>query len=136
VTIPTPHPSAGRRGFTLVETLATLALLCFVVAVLGPLLMRVSRQSSAVTAGQYRTAALIGAASWTIAIPFDQLLAACTADPTPAFPHTTCTVLTDTLGALRRVNIVVTPGDTILTAPDTVTVYRVNSSQINPFNSP
>jgi len=37
-----------RRGFTLVETIATLALLCFIVVVLGPLLLRVSRQSSTV----------------------------------------------------------------------------------------
>ncbi len=43
-------PGAARGGFTLVETLATLALLCFIVVVLGPMLVRVSRQSSGVTA--------------------------------------------------------------------------------------
>ncbi len=125
-----------RRGFTLVETVATLALLCFVVAVLGPLLLRASRQSSTVTMGQYRTAALVGASSKAIALPFDLLASACVADPAQAFPHTTCTALVDTLPELRRISIVVTPGDTILSAPDTVVVYRVNSERINPFNSP
>lgn len=127
---------AGRAGFTLVETLATLALLCFVVAVLGPLLMRASRQSSSVTIGQYRTAALVGASSRSIALPFDLLTTACTADNTPSFRHTTCTALTDTLPALRQVRIIVTPDDSILSAPDTVTVYRVNSGRINPFDTP
>ncbi len=52
----------GPAGFTLVEAMvATLALLCFVVAVLGPLLLRVSRLSSSVTASQYRTAAMVAA---------------------------------------------------------------------------
>jgi prepilin-type N-terminal cleavage/methylation domain-containing protein len=125
-----------RGGFTLVETLATLALLCFVVAVLGPLLMRVSRQSSSVTIGQYRTAALVGASSRSIALPYGLLTTACTADNTPSFRHTTCTVLTDTLTALRRVRIIVTPDDSILSSPDTVTVYRVNSGLINPLNAP
>lgn len=127
---------AGRAGFTLVETLATLALLCFVVAVLGPLLMRASRQSSSVTIGQYRTAALVSASSWTIAVPFSLLSTRCVPDNTPTFQHTTCMTMVDTLAALRRVRIVVTPDDSILSAPDTVTVYRVNSGRINPFDAP
>ena len=126
----------GRAGFTLVETLATLALLCFVVAVLGPLLMRVSRQSSSVTIGQYRTAAVVAATSRSVALPYGLLTTACTTDNTPSFRHTTCTVLTDTLSALRRVRIIVTPDDSILSTPDTVTVYRVNSALINPFDAP
>lgn len=130
-----PRPDR-RRGFTLVETLATLALLCFLVAVLGPLLVRVSRQSSSVTASQYRTAALVAASSAAMAMPADQLLALCVSDATPAFPHATCTLLTDTLPSLRRVRITVTPDDTLLTAPDTVTLYRVNALFLNPFNVP
>ena len=126
----------GSRGFTLVETLATLALLCFVVSVLGPLLMRVSRQSSSVTLSQYRTAAMVGASSAVTAVPYDLLLNGCTVDPAQVFPHTTCSAFTDTLAFLRRVKVVVTPGDSILSSPDTVTVYRVNSGRINPFNSP
>jgi type II secretory pathway pseudopilin PulG len=130
------RPLPGRAGFTLVETLATLSLLCFVVAVLGPLLMRVSRQSSSVTISQYRTAALVGASSRSMSLPFSLLTTACTTDNTPAFRHTTCTALTDTQPALRRVRIIVTPDDSILSAPDTVTVYRVNSGRINPFDAP
>lgn len=127
---------AGRRGFTLVETLATLALLCFLVAVLGPLLVRVSRQSSGVTASQYRTAALLAAASLAMTTPADALTAGCTTDTTPSFRHTTCSVIVDTLPSLRRVQIIVAPDDSLLTAPDTVTLYRVNSSYTNPFNTP
>lgn len=127
---------AGRRGFTLVETLATLALLCFLVAVLGPMLVRVSRQSSGVTASQYRTAALLAAASRAMTKPANALTAGCTTDTTTAFRHTTCSVIVDTLPSLRRVQIVVTPVDSILTAPDTVTLYRVNASYTNPFNTP
>jgi prepilin-type N-terminal cleavage/methylation domain-containing protein len=126
----------NRSGFTLVETLATLALLCFVVAVLGPLLMRVSRQSSSVTFGQYRTAVMVGATSWSISVPYDLLAATCSTGGTPVFRHSTCVTLTDTLAALRRVRIIVTPDDSILSAPDTVTVYRVNSGRINPFDAP
>jgi prepilin-type N-terminal cleavage/methylation domain-containing protein len=126
----------NRSGFTLVETLATLALLCFVVAVLGPLLMRVSRQSSSVTFGQYRTAVMVGATSWSISVPYDLLATTCSTGGTPVFRHSTCVTLTDTLAALRRVRIIVTPDDSILSAPDTVTVYRVNSGRINPFDAP
>ena len=126
----------GRAGFTLVETLATLALLCFVVAVLGPLLMRVSRQSSSVTISQYRTAALVAASSRSVALPYNLLTTACTSDNSPLFRHTTCTNITDTLATLRRVRIIVTPEDSLLSTPDTVTVYRVNSGRANPFDTP
>ena len=127
---------SSRRGFTLVETLATLALLCFIVAVLGPLLVRVSRLSNGVTASQYRTAAMVAATSWTMAVPANQLLSTCTSEATPGFPHAVCMVLTDTLPSLRRVRIVVMPDDSLLTAPDTVTLYRINTSFTNPFNTP
>lgn len=127
----------GRRaGFTLIEAMVTLSLLCFVVAVLGPLLLRMSRQSSNVTASQYRTAAMVTASSWMLSRPASQLVAACTVDSTPAFQHTTCSTLTDTLPSLRRVRLVVTPADSLLTAPDTLTLYRVNAQFTNPFNSP
>jgi len=129
-------PHAGRRGFTLVETLATLALLCFIVVVLGPMLVRVSRQSNSVTASQYRTAALVAAASRDMAIPATEVLGGCTTDVTPAFQHSLCTVIVDTLPSLRRVRIIVMPADSLLTAPDTVTLYRVNALFTNPFNTP
>jgi prepilin-type N-terminal cleavage/methylation domain-containing protein len=125
-----------RSGFTLIETIATLALLCFIVAVLGPLLVRASRQSSGVTMGQYRTAALSGAASERAAEPFDQLVTTCDTSIGGQFPHVTCTTVFDTLASLRRVRIVVTPSESLLTAPDTVVLYRVNSARVNPFNSP
>lgn len=126
----------GRGGFTLVETLATLALLCFVVAVLGPLLLRVSRQSSSVTFGQYRTAVLVGAATKSVSLPYDLLSTGCTNSSSLPFRYTTCVALTDTLSSLRRVRIIVTPYDSILASPDTVTLYRVNSGRINPFDTP
>ena len=125
-----------RAGFTLVEALATMALLCFVVAVLGPMLMRVSRQSSSVTIRQYRTAALVAASSRSVSLPYAQLTTACTSDNSPLFRHTTCTDITDTLATLRRVRIIVTPEDSLLSTADTVTVYRVNSGRINPFDAP
>jgi prepilin-type N-terminal cleavage/methylation domain-containing protein len=136
MTEPVQRVPEGRRGFTLVETLATLALLSFLVAVLGPMLVRVSRQSSGVTASQYRTAALLAAASSAMTMPANALAAGCTTDTTTAFRHTTCAVIVDTLPSLRRVQIVVTPVDSILTAPDTVTLYRVSASYTNPFNTP
>jgi prepilin-type N-terminal cleavage/methylation domain-containing protein len=129
-------PARERRGFTLVETIATLALLCFIVVVLGPLLLRVSRQSSTVTAGQYRTAAMVGASSWVMTIPANQLLAQCDTVVSQAFPYSACLGVTDTLPGLRRVRVVVEPGDSFLLAPDTVTLYRVNQSFTNPFNTP
>jgi prepilin-type N-terminal cleavage/methylation domain-containing protein len=130
------RPLPDRAGFTLVETLATLALLCFVVAVLGPLLMRVSRQSSSVTISQYRTAALVAGSSAAVSLPYNQLTTTCSYDNSPSFRHTTCTEVTDTLATLRRVRVIVTPDDSILSTPDTVTVYRVNSGRLNPFNTP
>jgi prepilin-type N-terminal cleavage/methylation domain-containing protein len=127
----------GRRaGFTLIEAMVTLSLLCFVVAVLGPLLLRVSRQSTSVTASQYRTAVMVTASSWAMTIRTDQLFATCTVDTTTAFRHTTCSSLTDTLPGLRRVRLVVTPDDSLVTAPDTLTLYRVNTQFTNPFNTP
>lgn len=128
-----PH---DRGGFTLVETMATLALLCFIVVALGPMLVRVSRQSNGVSASQYRTAALVAAASQATALPAAGLVGGCITDPTPAFQHTLCTVVTDTLPGLRRVRIVVTPTDSLLTSPDTLTLYRVNALFTNPFNTP
>jgi prepilin-type N-terminal cleavage/methylation domain-containing protein len=125
-----------RRGFTLVETIATLALLCFIVVVLGPLLLRVSRQSSTVTAGQYRTAAMVAASSWAMTIPANQLVVDCDTVATAAFPYSACLGITDTLPSLRRVRVIVAPRDSFLVAPDTVTLYRVNPSFTNPFNTP
>ena len=55
--------AAPGAGFTLVETLATLALLCFVVAVLGPLLCASRGSRAASRSSQYRTAALVAASS-------------------------------------------------------------------------
>jgi hypothetical protein len=130
------RPDAARGGFTLVETLATLALLCFIVVVLGPMLVRVSRQSTGVTATQYRTAALVGAASRAMAIPPDEVLTGCTSDASPAYQHSLCTAVVDTLPGLRRVRLIVMPVDSLLSAPDTVTLYRVNEQFTNPFNSP
>jgi prepilin-type N-terminal cleavage/methylation domain-containing protein len=132
----TQTPHAGRRGFTLVETLATLALLCFIVVVLGPMLVRVSRQSNSVTASQYRTAAMVAATSRAMAVPAADVLAGCTTDATPAYQHSMCTVIVDTLPGLRRLRLVVTPTDSLLTAPDTVTLYRVNTLFTNPFDIP
>ncbi len=125
-----------RRGFTLVETIATLALLCFIGVVLGPLLLRVSRQSSTVTAGQYRTAAMVAASSWAMTIPANQLVVECDTVATTAFPYSACLAITDTLPSLRRVRVIVAPRDSFLVAPDTVTLYRVNPSFMNPFNTP
>ena len=128
--------NARRGGFTLVETLATLALLCFIVVVLGPMLVRVSRQSTGVTATQYRTATLVGAASHAMAVPSDEVLAGCTTDATPSYQHSLCTAVVDTLPGLRRVRIIVMPTDSLLSGPDTVTLYRVNEQFTNPFNTP
>lgn len=128
--------SDGRGGFTLIEAMVTLSLLCFIVAVLGPLLLRVSRQSSGVTASQYRTAAMVAASSRAMTSRTDALTGGCVVDTTTAFRHTTCSVLTDTLPALRRIRIVVTPDDSLISGPDTVTIYRVNTQFTNPFNSP
>jgi len=125
-----------RAGFSLIEAMVTLSLLCFVVAVLGPLLLRVSRQSSGVTASQYRTAAMVSATSRALSSRTDQLTAGCIVDTTAAFRHTTCSVLTDTLPALRRIRIVVTPDDSLVSGPDTVTIYRVNAQFTNPFSTP
>ena len=127
---------AAHGGFTLVETLATLALLSFIVVVLGPMLVRVSRQSTGVTATQHRTAALVGAASRAMAVPTDEVLTGCTSDATPSYQHSLCTAVVDTLPGLRRVRLIVTPVDSLLSGPDTVTLYRVNEQLTNPFNTP
>lgn len=129
-------PDTGRDGFTLVETLATLALLCFIVVVLGPMLVRASRQSTGVTATQYRTAALVGAASRAMAVPPTEVLTGCTSDATPAYQHSLCTAVVDTVPGLRRVRLIVMPADSLLSGPDTVTLYRVDEQFTNPFNTP
>jgi len=126
----------GQGGFTLIEAMVTLSLLCFIVAVLGPLLLRVSRLSSGVTASQYSTAAIVAASSRAMTSRTDQLTAGCMVDTTTAFRHTTCSVLTDTLPTLRQIRIVVTPDDSLISGPDTLTVYRFNAQFTNPFNSP
>ena len=125
-----------RAGFTLVETLATLALLCFVVAVLGPLLMRVSRQSSSVTIGQYRTAALVSATSYHVAARSACCASTCIANMTPAFNYTTCTRRPTPSRRSAGSGSSSRPDDSILSAPDTLLVYRVNSARINPFDAP
>ena len=126
-----------ERGFTLIEVLATVALFCLVVAVSGPLLMRMAGLSINVTRSQARTAASVAQATRVAALPFDDLIAAagCTTFASSNFPHTRCITLTDTLPELRRVRIVITPLDSANAAPDTILVYRVNLARANPFNS-
>jgi Tfp pilus assembly protein PilE len=115
-----------QRGFTLVET----------IAVVGPVLVRIAHQSQLVTGGQRRTAASVRVATRNAAIPFAALAAGCVVDSVSAFPNTTCTVLTDTAGTLRRVQTVIVPLDSMLTGPDTIILYRVNPAGQSPFNSP
>jgi prepilin-type N-terminal cleavage/methylation domain-containing protein len=126
-----------QGGFTLVEVLATTALFCLVVAVAGPLLLRMAGLSTNVTRSQERTAASVAQATRIAALPFQDLnaIAGCTTIATTSFPHIRCITLTDTLPELRRVRIIITPLDSATAAPDTIVVYRVNLARANPFNS-
>ncbi len=127
----------GRRGVTLIEVLATLALFSLVVAVTGPLLMRMSGMSRSVTRSQERTAASVAQVTRLAAMPFSTLsaVAGCTTFTVGSFPFTSCVTLTDTLPQLRKVRVIITPVDSASTRPDTVVIYRVNLARANPFNS-
>lgn len=122
---------------TLIEILATLALFSLVVAATGPLLLRMSRLSTAVTRSQERTAASVAQVTRLAALPFGDLAgeAGCTTIASASFPHTYCITLTDTLPQLRKVRIVITPLDSVNAPPDTSVVFRVNLARANPFNS-
>ena len=124
-----------RAGFSLIEAMVTLSLLCFVVAVLGPLLLAgltaVQRRHGKPVQHRRHGRGLISRHDQ----PHDQLTAGCIVDTTTAFRHTTCSVLTDTLPTLRRVRIVVTPDDSLTSGPDTVTIYRFNAQFTNPFDT-
>lgn len=128
---------AARTGFTLVEVIATLGLLSLVVAVTGPLLLRIAGMSTTVTRSQERTAAAVGQATRIAALPFDGLAGAagCTTFASAAFPHRRCITVTDTLPQLRKVTIIITPLDSTTTTPDSIVLYRVNLARANPFNS-
>ncbi len=124
-----------RSGFTLVETMFAVALFSFAVAVVGPLLVRISRQSNIVTGSQRRTAALSRATSAAAAVPFSSITAGCRMDSSSAVWHNNCVTLTDS-GGVRKVVIVVIPIDSGTTMPDTVLLYRVNPQQTSPFYTP
>jgi prepilin-type N-terminal cleavage/methylation domain-containing protein len=126
----------GRRGFTIVETMFAVALFAFAVAAVGPLLARVARQSTVISDTQRRTAVVSQAASRAAAYAFDNVTAGCVVDSTGPFPTTACTTLTDTAGSLRRVQVIVTPADTVNALPDTIVLYRVDTDRVNPFNYP
>lgn len=128
--------TGDRRGFTLVETVFAVALFCFAIALVGPLLTRVARMSNSVTGVQRRTAAVTAASAAITAFPFTALGDRCRTESMASFSYTMCVDVTDTLTYLRRVRIVVTPSDTAFGIADTVTIYRVDGTRINPFNSP
>jgi type II secretory pathway pseudopilin PulG len=126
----------SRRGFTIVETVFAIALFAFAVAAVGPLLTRVARHSTVISGTQRRTAVVSGATSRATSYAFDNVTASCVVDSTGPFPNAACTMITDTLASLRRVQLVVTPTDTANALPDTIVVYRVNANRVNPFNYP
>ncbi len=125
-----------RNGFTLVETMFAVALFSFAIAVVGPLLVRISRQSNIVTGSQRRTGAVSRVTSAAAAAPFNYIVPGCRIDSSSAVWHNNCLVLTDSAHGLRKVVIIVTPMDNGETKADTVLLYRVNPQQTSPFNTP
>lgn len=126
----------ARGGFTLVETMLAVALFCFAIAVIGPLLVKISRQTIFISSAQRKGSILTGAASGVAALPTSALNVPCSAYATGSIVDNVCVTTSTPATGLIRVSIVLTSTDPSSPLPDSIVVYRANSATSNPFNTP
>jgi prepilin-type N-terminal cleavage/methylation domain-containing protein len=119
--------SRGQRaGFTMIELLVTVVVLCVLLTGAATLMTRTYRGSTQSTASTYRTAELLSEASRLGALPYGYLTAGTTCDTVGGFtfPRIRCSTVTFLTSEMRQIRVVVTPTRNTLLAPDTLVFER------------
>ena len=100
-----------RTGFTLVEVMFSVMILCVGSLALGTLLLRGARAATAASATTYQTAALSAEVARMGAVPFTSLAAGtvCVNVTTGPFLHTRCSTVVDVTANVKRITVTVTP---------------------------
>lgn len=113
-----------------------MALFCFAIAVIGPLLGKISRQTVYISSAQRKGSILAGAATAAAALPAAALDVDCTAYATGVIVDNVCINTSVPATGLIRVRLQLTSTDPASTQPDSIVIYRANTVVTNPFNSP
>ena len=129
----TIRSSISERGFTLIEIMASIALLGLTLMALAPVTMRVGRLSTGSTSATQCAAVLAGEVQRLEQVDFAALTAGttCYNRSSADFPHYTCVKVTDLNGTTKRLVVVVSPVGAL---PDSVIVDKTSGSRYNPLS--
>ncbi len=127
---------ADERGFTLIESLVACVLVAIVLVGLGPVTLRIARQSSAMTTDSQRAAALAAGIGWVGTQTYDQLATGttCAALTGSRWSHTRCVTVTVPQTDVKQVTVTVTGTGSAISASATLMRARVGAASKNPFN--
>ena len=126
----------SRGGFSLIEVMVGLTLLCIALTSVAALDYTVMRRTLDVSRASYSNATLARQASRFLSLPYDSLSAhaGCITVSAPPVPNSACATVTTVGANLKQVTIVLTLTGT-KTRPDTVVLNRANVGGPNPFNT-
>jgi prepilin-type N-terminal cleavage/methylation domain-containing protein len=127
--------TAGRLGFTLVEVMVAMSIMCVAASVMVAPLYRYAQRTDVVAFAQARNGLLAQQVNRLTALPFDSLdpRAGCATIASGSLPYTRCITLSTVSGAQKRVRLVIAPSNTTV-RPDTVIFDRTKPASSNPFS--
>lgn len=130
-------PLSSAAGFSLVEIMVAMVVLCLTALTLAPLMLRATRTATTAEATMYQQAVMSTEGSRLNALPFDSLSpgSACVSSSTAPLAYTRCTTVTSVSSGVYRVSVVVTPSNSQI-KPDTVTFDRTQANTWNPLSTP
>ena len=130
--------TASTGGFTLIETMVAMVILCLTAVTLAPLMLRSARTATSAAASVHENAVLSTEVGRLNALPFDSLPTGttCVTVTTPPLPHTRCTTVNNVSSKVHQVIVVITPSGNALLKPDTVTFDRTKANNGSPLNTP
>jgi prepilin-type N-terminal cleavage/methylation domain-containing protein len=133
-----PIGPTQTKGFTLIEVMISMTLLTLGTVALATLLLRATKQATAVSMGVYATAAVSEEMGRLGAVPFSSLAAGTTCVNVTAhpLPNTRCTVITDVNAKRKTVTVTVTPTDATISAVSVSFERSISGDAVPPLNTP
>jgi len=128
----------GTEGFTLIEVMVSMVILTIGTLALASLLLRSSKQATAVSMSVYATAAVTEELGRLGAVPFSSLVAGttCVNVTVRPLPNTRCTVITDVSAKRKTIQVTVTPTDATISAVSITFERSISGDAVPPLNTP
>jgi len=128
--------NSNREGFTLVEIVIAMMILSTILATIAGLTFKTARRSLDSQGMEQRQAFMMQDVNMLSAVPFDSLanFTGCTTITALPFPYTRCVTRTVLSPTITRMQIIITPAQANVWAPDTMWIDRTGTP-INPLNT-